>query len=291
MKKITTLCMSLLIAMTVSADEWNLVKDASTLQAGDQIVLAYADNSITAAATLTTNGSKSSYWLAPVSSTFSGENLLTIGDATGVFTLAGEAGAWKFAIEGANGTVYLGATKAKFLSYDAAATNTWTITINEEGGATIASTNSAIGTLYYNSASTSNRFCVYTSTSGMRAPQIYRLFSTPAYALEYEGYPYQRTMCELPTYYEGTVVKLSAGVPVKEDDEFKGWQYGETLYQPGADFTMPGTDVVLKPVWKSDPTALKQVVETPKATKVIRNGQLFIVRDGVEYNVIGVRVK
>ena len=291
MKKITTLCMSLLIAMTVSADEWTLVKDASTLRAGDQIVLGYAANGITAAASLSTNGSKTSYWMEPITSTFSGENLTSIGEGTGVFTLEGTEGAWKFAIEGTSGTVYLGATAAKKLSYTGTATNTWAISIDAEGGATIASTNSTFGTLYYNSASTSNRFCIYTSTSGMKPINMYRSYTPDRYALVYEGYPYRKTACAEPTYEEGTAVKLSEGKPTKENDEFMGWVYGETTYQPGSTFVMPGQDAVLKALWKSESTGFEKVVEAPKATKVVRDGQLIIVRDGAEYNVIGARIK
>lgn len=290
MKKITTLCLSLLTAMAVAADEWTLVEDASTLKAGDQIVLGYAENSITAAASLSTNGNKTSYWMEPITSTFSGEKLMSIGAGTGVYTLEGEPGAWKFAIEGVSGTVYLGATAVKKLSYADNATNTWAISINAEGGATIASTESTYGTLYYNSASSSNRFCNYTSTSGMRAVNLYRMDVTEYYALVYEGYPYKKISCEEPTYAEGTEVVLSSGIPTKDDDEFVGWVYGDTTYEPGATFVMPGNDAVLKPLWKSDATGTKNVVSAPKATKVIRDGQLIIVRDGMEYNVIGVRI-
>lgn len=289
MKKITTLCMSLLIAMTVSADEWTLIKDASTLRAGDQIVLGYAAKGITAAASLTSGSN--SYWMDPIASTFSGENLMSIGEGTGVYTLEGSEGAWKFAIEGASGTVYLGTTGAKKLSYKTTATNTWTIAIDAAGGATIKSTESTYGTLYYNSGTTSNRFCIYTGTSGMKPINMYRLYVPERYALVYEGYPYRKIACADPTYEEGTAVTLSAGAPTKENDEFMGWVYGETTYQPGSTFVMPAQDAVLKALWKSESTGFEKVVEAPKATKVVRDGQLIIVRDGMEYNVIGARIK
>ncbi len=40
---------------------------------------------------------------------------------------------------------------------------------------------------------------------------------------------------------------------------------------------------------KSDGTALENVVNDVKATKVLENGQLYIVRDGIRYNVLGTK--
>ena len=38
-------------------------------------------------------------------------------------------------------------------------------------------------------------------------------------------------------------------------------------------------------------TAAKDVVATKKAVKVVENGQLFILKDGVRYNVLGSAVR
>ena len=290
MKKTTTLCLSLLIAMTAAAEEWTLVRDASSLQAGDQLVLAYADaaNSKYVTATTTLTKTNSASYMEPVASTFSDDlsQLTTLGANTAVFLLGGEPEAWTLSVEGASGYVKLGATALKKLAWSG--TDTWKISITD-GVAQIASTNAEYGRIQYNYNNGNPRFCNYAGT--MKDVSVYRLYVPPTYTLAYEGYPYLRTMCGLPAYKAGTAVQLSTGAPSKEGDEFLGWQYGETTYQPGATFTMPEEDVVLKALWKSEATGVKHVVEAPKATKQIRDGQLIIVRDGMEFNVLGVRVK
>ena len=110
------------------------------------------------------------------------------------------------------------------------------------------------------------------------------------YALTYQGFPYNKTLCAGPTYAAGSAVKLTTGTPEKENWTFAGWQYNGVVYAPGALFTMPAEAVELVPAWKEE-LAIEQVTGVvPKAYKVIRNGQLVIVRDGVEYNAIGMRI-
>jgi hypothetical protein len=111
--------------------------------------------------------------------------------------------------------------------------------------------------------------------------------------LSYEGFPYNKTLCEAPTYMIGAQVKLSSGVPVKDNVPLVGWLYKGRVYLPGVTFTMPGMDVVLQPVWANE-----QGMEAVKASgvrlsgqKYLRNGQLVIVHDGIEYNVLGGRIQ
>jgi len=292
MKKITTLCLSLLIAMAGMADEWTLVTSSSPLQKGDQIIIANTEAGVTAAQSLSTNNSKSSYWMASINSTFTGNQLIDPDDAVGVFTVEESGTSWKLGATAANGTtVYLGATAVKKLSYSAT-TDTWNISIDASGNATIASTNATFGTLYYNSASNSLRFCNYTSTTNMKLVQLYRSSSAPRVTISYQGFPYRKTACEEPTYKEGTTYTLPTYVPKNEQGkELKAWSFGGETYAPGASFTVPATDVEFVPVWDGDATDIDHVAEAVKAVKILRDGQLIIVRDGAEYNIIGTRVK
>ena len=292
MKKITTLCLSLLIAIAVTAEDWTLVTDASLLQAGDQIVLAYADktNNVYVTASSSIKKTTSVAYLEAVASAFTADllQITELGETTAVLTLAGEPGAWKLGIEGASGTFYLGAEALKKLSWTASA-NTWTISIDADGAASIVSTTSDFGQIQYNYNSGSPRICNYKGT--MKNVSIYRIGATPRFSLSYKGYPYKRTMCDLPTYFAGAQVKLTSSVPTRENDEFLGWKYKGVLYEPGATFTMPENNVVLVPYWKNSGTGVENVVTAPKAVKEIRDGQLVIIRDGVEYNVLGERIK
>lgn len=110
------------------------------------------------------------------------------------------------------------------------------------------------------------------------------------YTLTYLGLPYYKTLCAGPTYAAGSAVKLTTGIPEKEDRTFAGWKYNGVIYKSGALFTMPAYDVVLVPAWVEELAIEKIGANAPKATKFIRDGQLIILRDGVEYNVLGTRI-
>jgi hypothetical protein len=110
------------------------------------------------------------------------------------------------------------------------------------------------------------------------------------YALTYQGFPYNKTLCAGPAFAAGSAVRLTTGVPEKGDLTFAGWMYKGVVYAPGGLFTMPAEPVELLPAWKEE-LAIEQVSEPTSGTyKFIRNGQLVIVRDGAEYNAIGVRI-
>lgn len=110
------------------------------------------------------------------------------------------------------------------------------------------------------------------------------------FVLSYQGFPYNRTKCAGPTYAAGTAVKLTTGIPEKKDSTFAGWSFYGTIYAPGAYFIMPAQDVELIPAWEEE-LAVEQIWEkVPRVSKFIRDGQVVILRDGMEYNVLGVRL-
>ena len=115
------------------------------------------------------------------------------------------------------------------------------------------------------------------------------------YTLTYEGFPYMKTICGIPSYSAGTEVKLSWGRPIQEKKWFDGWQYNNKLYQPGTIFTMPAEDVVLVPVFSDISEGIEDVPELTdtknKGQKIIKDGQLLIIHNGAIYNVLGERVK
>ena len=112
------------------------------------------------------------------------------------------------------------------------------------------------------------------------------------YGLSYEGFPYNKTLCGGPTYAAGSAVKLTTGIPVKEDVPLVGWKYKGILYAPGAMFTMPANDVVLVPVWQGE-EGLETVngERLTESRKILRDGQIIIIRDGKEYNILGERIQ
>ena len=145
---------------------WKQVTDASQLSVGDKVVLGESATGKVASEIY-------SQYLTDVDAQFSedgtiltqlpeGAVVLTLGEAEGVWTLTNEAGQ------------LLCGTGVKKLAWDRG-TSTWSITIDELGGATVSSTNETYGRLLYNVKSP--RFTTYTSSTSasMLMPQLYKL--------------------------------------------------------------------------------------------------------------------
>ena len=144
-----------------------LVTDASTLKAGDQIILSATANDSTFAA-----GAMSGKFLSSVET-----KLDALDEKVEIFTLGGTAGAWTLT---ASDGKKISAVKAKELSNSGKGTDTWTIAIDDNGAATIASTNTACGRILYNVRNP--RFLNYISDTNvsMLLPSIYKLDTAAA---------------------------------------------------------------------------------------------------------------
>ncbi len=199
---------------------WDLVSNASSLNAGDVLVMACSSKGFTA-------GDISSQIMASVESTFSSnkDQITSLGSETVELTLGGSAGAWTLSsISG-----LLGATAVKKLAWGSG-TTTWDISISG-GDATIQNTTESYGRFLYNV--NSPRFTTYASNTSvsMLLPQLYRKTGGGA---SYSNYS---TACD-----HGT-----------------------------------GVDSI-------------QTSEV-SVQKVIRDGQVLILRDGRTYNILGVTVE
>ena len=139
-----------------------LITDASTLKAGDQIILAASASGKTYAA-----GSLSSKYLTSIET-----DPTDPADKVEIFTLGGEAGKWTLT---ASDGKQIYTADAKALNNTGKGTGTWTIAIDDSGLATVASTDSDCGRILYNVKSP--RFLNYTSDTNvsMLLPSIYRL--------------------------------------------------------------------------------------------------------------------
>ncbi len=144
------------------SDTWSLITNVNDLNDGDLIVLANSANSVVA-------GQLSSGYLKAVESTFSS-------DSKSITALANTAISFTLGKNGTNFTLanpsgeLLGTTAAKKVAWENG-TTTWKISITTNGDATITSTQSTYGSIYYNSQNP--RFTTYTS-SGQNKIQIYR---------------------------------------------------------------------------------------------------------------------
>lgn len=144
--------------------EWSLVTDASSLAAGDVIIIADSTSESVA-------GDVSSQVLSSVSgATFSSDNstITDLPDEATQFTLGGSEGSWTLS---SSTGMKLGATAKKKLAWGSG-TTTWSISISN-GDATIQNGTSSYGRFLYNN--NDPRFTTYDSnvSSSMRLPQIY----------------------------------------------------------------------------------------------------------------------
>lgn len=149
---------------TPTASGWTLVTDASTLKAGDKIII------------VAMNTSKGSFIAGDISSSVMSSKAIT--DSTfaqlpseGIeLTLGGSEGTWT--LTNSSGKL-LGCTTTKKLAWGSG-TTTWSISIDSKGNATIESTTASYGRFLYNVSSP--RFTTYTSNTNdsMLLPQIYK---------------------------------------------------------------------------------------------------------------------
>ena len=154
----------LMAVFAVQAQVWTKVTDASTLKAGDQVVIA-CDSKGVVATEIT------SQYLSKTAATFADNTISSLPANAVVFTLGGTTGAWTLANENAQ---LLGATAVKKVAWGSG-TTTWSISIDVDGNATIQNGTSSYGRFLYNNSSP--RFTTYTSnaSSSMLLPQLYRL--------------------------------------------------------------------------------------------------------------------
>lgn len=205
-------------AFAVETPKATLVTDASTLKAGDQIILAASAKGKTYVA-----GSLSGKLLTSIETdpTDPAENVE-------IFTLGGEAGKWTLTMSDGK---QLYTKQAKALNAAESGTGTWTIDIDASGLATVASTDTACGRILYNV--NSPRFMNYTSATNasMLLPSIYRLEVTPA---RQSG-----IVTDLSTLQDGdTVVVFNPNAKKAMSTETTG-----KYYRAGKDITIDGNTV------------------------------------------------
>ena len=152
-----------------TTENWTLVEDATTLKAGDKLVLTENTKGKVAS-------SLSGDFLSEAAATFSLDHkTMDANDEEAlILTLGGKSGAWT--LSNSNNEL-LGATAQKKVAFGKG-TTTWTISIDSEAKATIQNTTLACGRFLYNVKSP--RFTTYTSSvnASMLLIQLYRCETT-----------------------------------------------------------------------------------------------------------------
>lgn len=142
----------------------------NSIAAGDKVIIACSSQNVTA-------GGLNGTYLDKVASTFSSNEITSLGTGTQIFTVGGSAGAWTLTSDA--GTLYSSA--AKSVNFSNNGTGTWNITFDGTT-ANIKSGNSSYGSLQYNSGSP--RFTTY--TSAQKDVQLYKV--TGGTTITYSNY-------------------------------------------------------------------------------------------------------
>lgn len=157
------------------SEVWTLVTDASTLAAGDKLVIASNDKGAVAG-----DISSKNFMTSVGNAKFSSDkaSLVELPSEAVILTLGGMVNEWTLANE--NGKK-LGSVSAKKVSWDMG-TTTWKITVDSANDATIQTSTSTTPPNRFLYNSTSPRFLPYTSAvqENMLLPQLYRLSSNSA---------------------------------------------------------------------------------------------------------------
>ncbi|MGM9785335.1 MAG: hypothetical protein ACI3ZS_00610 [Candidatus Cryptobacteroides sp.] len=153
------------VNQTVAGGEiktWNLVTDASTLAAGDKLIIVSTSKGCAA-------GNISSSVMSKVSVSITDNKISSLPSEVVMLTLGGSSGSWT--LSNSEGKL-LGATAVKKLAWDSG-TTTWSISI-DKNSATIQNKTSTYGRFMYNVSNP--RFATYTSdvSATMLLPEIYR---------------------------------------------------------------------------------------------------------------------
>ena len=108
------------------------------------------------------------------------------------------------------------------------------------------------------------------------------------YSITYQGYPFLfRTSCDYPTFAAGDHLTITAGKPYNDGKEFLGWKFDGNLYKPAQKFIMPAQDVVFVPVFDGDEhAAINNQPSAIDSHKVLENGVLFLINNGVKYTIM-----
>ena len=184
-----------------------------------------------------------------------------------------------------NGYLYAASSSKNYLRTQTTNTNDgqWTITIADKTGvATVkAQGSNTRNLLQYNSSS--SLFSCY--GSGQNDIAIFARQYTVTVVSNDES---MGTVTGGGDYFENNVATLVA--TPKDGYKFTGWSNNAELTSATQTFTVTENVTITANFAKGETAIDNAAVETP-ALKTIENGQLVILRDGVKYNAMGVRLQ
>ena len=252
------------------AGVFELLTDASELQAGDQLLLVNQAKDYAM-------GAQSGNFRSRVSITIVDDTVSDPGEGVVVITLEGEEGAWNLKVS--DGYLAAQSSAKNYLVTVDSVTDyaTWSIALDGQGLATLTAANGGRNTLLYNSQSGNERFSCYANTGNTtKEVLIFHKAGTPATPVtQYDALGlylgkqervYQAGIDQYVRSYDGSALQFVLLEPQgKEQVKLSGFT---TALQPG--------DAVTVSVdWKKDKT---QVLEKAYPMTVLKDqeGKLWI---------------
>ena len=229
-----------------------LVTDASDLDAGDEILIVDLDGTVTMGEQSSNNRKATAVTVA--NDCIAGEDLPE--DAC-VITLSGQSGAWNLVVDGGYLANRTGNSNRLLTVETVTANATWTISIADDGNATIAASDGDRNVIRYNNSSGNSLFSCYAASSNQQAVAIYRRMSEPAapvtdYSelgcyLRNSQWVYSAGTDQYIRSYDGTALSFVLLDPENE----------KVLKVSGYENTMqPGDDATLSLLWKEGRTTV-----------------------------------
>ena len=269
--------------VVVDVDKYALVTDATLLADGQHIIIVKADATYALSTTQKTSNR------AAVAITAS-DGVIVPSEEVQIITLDNimveDAIKWELRVA-ADSYLYAASTDANHLKTrkgnSGDTQGQWTISIDNTGVATVKASGTARNWMRYNPNNGSPIFSCYENKQEDIA--IYARQYTVKVVSNDEN---MGTVSGDGKYFENNVAKLVA--TPKEGYKLTGWSNNSELTKNEQSLVVTENITITAYFAKGETAINSAAVETP-AVKTIENGQLVILRDGVKYNAMGVRLQ
>lgn len=263
-------------AVTVTpAPKYELVTDVATLANGMQIIIT--NNDATKALGMDYGNNRKAVDIIAVN------GVIAPSVDVEIIKLIQIEDNWAFQVEG--GYLYAASSSSNYLKTretNEDANGQWSITIDETGNAVV----NALGTntrnwMRYNNSSA--LFACY--TSGQQGISIYKKQVLAQIKWVLNGGKVDEEVI-LPEFVSE---EYTLPIPIKEGYAFLGWFDNEECEGTALTFIPAGWTGTLYASWKKDSSTSidTTTVTTTSVKKIIRNGQVLIIREGKAYDVVG----
>ncbi|MGN0235912.1 MAG: bacterial Ig-like domain-containing protein [Paludibacteraceae bacterium] len=262
----------------VDVDKYAKVTSAEQLADGLHIIIVDKDTT----AALSTKQNDNNRSSTTVKATESG--LIVPSSSVEIITLNAKEAKWELQVSAGYLYAIYGNNYIRTQTTNSDA-SLWTITYTEAGAVTIStavSNSTKSETRYIKKNNSSALFSCY--TGGQKDIAIFARQYTVTVVSNDEN---MGTVTGSGNYFENNVATLVA--TPKEGYKFTGWSNNAELSAATQDLTVTANITVTANFAKGETAIESAAVETP-AIKTIENGQLVIIRDGVKYNAMGVRL-